>query len=128
MKILAINPGSTSTKIAVFEDTKEIMTQNIKHSTEELKDFAHIFEQFDFRKRVIIEELRSKGFDLKSFDAVVGRGGLLNPLPGGVYKVNQKMVDELKEAKMGDHASNLGAPIAMEIAKGGRRTDMCIYR
>ncbi|HPA55915.1 MAG TPA: butyrate kinase [bacterium] len=126
MKILAINPGSTSTKIAVFEDTKEIMTQNIKHSTEELKDFSHIFEQFDFRKSVIIDELNKKGFDISSFDAVVGRGGLLNPLPGGVYKVNQKMIDELKEAKMGDHASNLGAPIAMEIAKAaGEQT--CAY-
>ncbi|MGI6394227.1 MAG: butyrate kinase [bacterium] len=117
MKILAINPGSTSTKVAVFEDTKEIATQNIVHSAEELKKYDTIFDQFEFRKKVIVDELAGKGFEIKAFDAIVGRGGLLKPLPGGVYKVNDKMIDELKEAKMGDHASNLGGPIALEIAK-----------
>ncbi len=117
MKILAINPGSTSTKIAIFEDTKEIFTKNIKHSVDDLKEFSNIFEQYDFREKVILEEIKKEGFEISSLGAVVGRGGLLKPIKGGVYKVNQLMIDDLKAAKMGEHASNLGAPIAKEIAK-----------
>jgi butyrate kinase len=117
MKILAINPGSTSTKIAIFDDTKEVFTKNIKHSVDELEKFSNIFGQYDFRERVILEEIEKEGFEVSSFDAVVGRGGLLKPIQGGVYKVNQLMIDDLKAAKMGEHASNLGAPIAKEIAK-----------
>ncbi len=117
MKILAINPGSTSTKIAIFEDTEEVLTKNLKHSVEDLKKYDLIFEQYDFRKKIILEEIEKEGFDITSFDAIVGRGGLLKPIQGGVYKVNQLMIDDLKAAKMGEHASNLGAPIALELAK-----------
>lgn len=117
MKILVINPGSTSTKIAIFEDTKELMTKNIKHSVEDLAGFNRIFEQYDLREKVILDEVKNAGHDIKSFGAIVGRGGLLKPIRGGVYKVNQRMIDDLKEAKMGEHASNLGAPIALAVAK-----------
>ena len=117
MKILVINPGSTSTKIAIFEDTKELMTKNIKHSVEDLAGFNRIFEQYDLREKVILNEIKNAGYDIKDFGAIVGRGGLLKPIRGGVYKVNQKMIDDLKEAKMGEHASNLGAPIALAVAK-----------
>lgn len=117
MKILAINPGSTSTKIAIFEGTKEAFVKNIKHSVDELKDFTKIFDQYDFREKVILDELKNEGFEVSSLDAVVGRGGLLKPIPGGVYKINEKMIDDLKNPKMGEHASNLGAPIAHAIAK-----------
>ncbi len=117
MKILVINPGSTSTKIAIFEDTKELMTKNIKHSVEDLAGFNRIFEQYDLREKVILDEVKNAGHDIKSFGAIVGRGGLLKPIRGGVYKVNQRMIEDLKEAKMGEHASNLGAPIALAVAK-----------
>ncbi|HNW82710.1 MAG TPA: butyrate kinase [bacterium] len=116
MKILVINPGSTSTKIAIFEDTKELMTKNIKHSVQDLAGFTRIFEQYDLRKETILNEIKNAGFDIKSFGAVVGRGGLLKPIRGGVYKVNDLMIEDLKIAKMGEHACNLGAPIAREIA------------
>lgn len=117
MKILAINPGSTSTKISIFEDTTELMTKNIKHSVEELAGFNSIFDQYDFREKVILNEIANAGFDVQSFDAVVGRGGLLKPIRGGVYKINENMIEDLKLAKMGEHASNLGAPIALAVAK-----------
>ena len=117
MRILAINPGSTSTKIAVFDGVKEVIVKNIKHSVDELKDFEKIFEQYDFREKVILNELRKEGFEVSSLDAVVGRGGLLKPIPGGVYRINDKMIEDLKEPRMGEHASNLGAPIANAIAK-----------
>lgn len=117
MKILVINPGSTSTKIAIFEDTKELMTKNIKHSVDDLAGFNRIFEQYDMREKTILDEIQKAGHDIKSFGAIVGRGGLLKPIRGGVYKVNQRMIDDLKEAKMGEHASNLGAPIALAVAK-----------
>lgn len=116
MKILVINPGSTSTKIAIFEDTKELMTKNIKHSVQDLAGFTRIFEQYDLRKETILNEIKNAGYDVKSFDAIVGRGGLLKPIRGGVYKVNDLMIEDLKIAKMGEHACNLGAPIAREIA------------
>lgn len=117
MKILTINPGSTSTKISIFEDTAELMTKNIKHSVEELTGFNKVFDQYDFREKMILDEIVKAGFDVKSFGAVVGRGGLLKPIRGGVYKINEKMIEDLKEAKMGEHASNLGAPIALAVAK-----------
>lgn len=117
MKILVINPGSTSTKIAIFEDTKELMTKNIKHSVDDLAGFTRIFEQYDLREKVILDEIKNAGYDIKDFGAIVGRGGLLKPIRGGVYKINQRMIDDLKEAKMGEHASNLGAPIALAVAK-----------
>lgn len=117
MRILAINPGSTSTKIAVFDDVKEIFVKNIKHSVDELKDFQKIFDQYNFREKVILDELGREGFGVKTIDAVVGRGGLLKPIPGGVYRINEKMIEDLKSPKMGEHASNLGAPIANAIAK-----------
>lgn len=119
MRILAINPGSTSTKIAVFENNKQQFLKNIKHSVEELAPFGKIIEQYDFRKDIIVKELLDAGFETESFSAVVGRGGLLKPIAGGVYRVNEKMIADLKAAKMGEHASNLGGVIAKEIAKAG---------
>lgn len=119
MKILAINPGSTSTKIAVFKNNKQQFLKNIKHSVEELAPFGKIIEQYDFRKDIIVKELLDSGFEIESFSAVVGRGGLLKPIAGGVYRVNEKMIEDLKAAKMGEHASNLGGVIAQEIAKDG---------
>ena len=115
-KVLAINPGSTSTKIAAFEDDNLIMEKTLRHSSEELSRFESIVEQKLFRKEIILESLVEVGINPNDLDAVVGRGGLVAPIEGGTYEVNDKMVADLKDAIRGEHASNLGALIAREIA------------
>jgi butyrate kinase len=114
--ILVINPGSTSTKIGVFEDCVEIFTEGVAHSAEEIGAFPTIAAQYQFREKHIRDALARRGFELSRLDAVVGRGGLLRPIPGGVYKVNEAMRTELLEARYGEHASNLGALIADRLA------------
>lgn len=116
-KLLIINPGSTSTKIAVFHDKEQVFKKNIKHSTEEVSKFEKIADQFEFRKDVIMSELKAEGIDLNGLTAVVGRGGLLHPLTSGVYEVNAAMIRDLNEAANGEHACNLGGLIANSIAK-----------
>lgn len=116
-RILAINPGSTSTKIAIFEEGEQIFVKNIKHSAEELSEFKSIADQYDFRKQVILEELKMNDFDLNSLDAVIGRGGLVKPVPSGVYAVNDLMKEHLRIGYSGEHASNLGGLIADSIAQ-----------
>lgn len=116
-KLLIINPGSTSTKIAVFHDKEQVFKKNIKHSTEEVSKFEKIADQFEFRKDVIMNELKAEGIDLTGLTAVVGRGGLLHPLTSGVYEVNAAMIRDLNEAANGEHACNLGGLIANSIAK-----------
>ena len=113
---LIINPGSTSTKIAVFEDEKIIMETTLRHSNEELAPFNSIIDQYEFRKNVILSAVKEKGIEIESLSMVVGRGGLLKPMEGGTYPVNEKMIEDLKNSKMGQHASNLGGLIANEIA------------
>lgn len=117
MRILAINPGSTSTKIAVYDDVNEVFTKTLRHNVEELAPYKNVIEQFEFRKKIIMEALSEQNIDTESIDAVVGRGGLLKPIPGGVYRVNSEMIKDLKEMKRGEHASNLGGILAFEIAK-----------
>lgn len=114
MKILAINPGSTSTKIAVYEDEAPILVNNIRHTVEELSEFPRIIDQFEFRKNLVLDTLEAKGIPF-DFDAIVGRGGLLKPIPGGVYEVNDAMLDDIAHA-MRSHACNLGCLIAAELA------------
>lgn len=114
MKILAINPGSTSTKIAVYEDEKPLLVQNIRHSVEELSHFPRIIDQFEFRKNLVLEALEAHDIPF-AFDAIVGRGGLLKPISGGVYAVNDAMLDDIAHA-MRSHACNLGCLIASELA------------
>lgn len=116
-RILSVNPGSTSTKIAIYKDLNEEFTINIRHKVEELQEFKRIFDQYEFRKWVIIKAIEEARFDLKKINAVVGRGGLVRPIPSGVYRVNTKMLDELRNEVYGEHASNLGAVLAFEIAK-----------
>lgn len=117
IRLLIINPGSTSTKIAVFEDENMICEETLRHSVEELGKYNKIFDQFEFRKNIIIKALENKNMDLESIDAVVGRGGLLKPIEGGTYRVNEKMLEDLKCGLLGEHASNLGGILAYEIAK-----------
>ena len=116
-KLLIINPGSTSTKISVFEDEKEVFGETIRHSSEEIGEFKHISDQQNFRTEVILKILKDNKIDIKELDAVVGRGGLLKPILSGTYNVNGNMLKDLKESIKGEHASNLGAIIANEISK-----------
>lgn len=115
--ILVINPGSTSTKIAVYCDETIVIERKISHTPEEILQYPSIIAQYDFRKQLIIDCLNDHNFDLKKLDAVCGRGGMLRPLQSGTYLVNQKMIEDLSEGKYGQHASNLGAVIASKIAE-----------
>ncbi|RCW50560.1 MULTISPECIES: butyrate kinase [unclassified Halanaerobium] len=115
-KILVINPGSTSTKLAVFENKDRIIEENISHTEEEMEKFPTIVDQTKMRYSHIMDFLRKHNINIQSLSAVVGRGGLLKPLPGGTYNINQKMIDTVKSQKYGKHASNLGALLAKRIA------------
>jgi butyrate kinase len=115
--ILAINPGSTSTKIAVYENSKPVFLKNICHPAEELRNFNKITDQFEYRKNQIREELSHSHIDISKIKVIVGRGGLLKPIQSGVYRINERMKNDLKAELIGEHASNLGALIADEIAK-----------
>ncbi len=115
-KILIINPGSTSTKIGVYEDETQLMEETLRHSTEEISKYPSIYEQKDFRKDVILNVLKEKNVDLNDIDVVVGRGGLLKPIPGGTYATSDALIEDLKIGKQGQHASNLGGILAKEIA------------
>jgi butyrate kinase len=116
--ILAINPGSTSTKIAVFDIySNKIFQTNIKHSAEELAPYKSIVDQYEFRKRVVLETLKEAGIEINSIKVVVGRGGLIKPIPSGLYEVNEAMKEDLRKGVLGEHASNLGGLIADDIAK-----------
>jgi butyrate kinase len=116
-RILAINPGSTSTKVSVYEDEKELFVDVISHSDEELSKYNRIQDQYSFRKSVVVKLLFNNNIDIKNLDAVVGRGGLLLPVKSGAYKVNECMVNRLKNNPISEHASNLGALIAYDIAR-----------
>ena len=115
IKSLIINPGSTSTKIGVFEDENLLFEETLRHSTEEIAQFATIVDQKDFRKKIITDLLESKSFDIKSLNVVVGRGGMLKPIPGGTYAVTDELLADLKVGVQGQHASNLGGILAREI-------------
>ena len=115
-KILIINPGSTSTKIGVYEDETQLMEETLRHSTEEIAKYDTIYDQKDFRKEVILDVLKEKNVDLNDIDVVVGRGGLLKPIPGGTYATTPELLEDLKIGKQGQHASNLGGILAKEIA------------
>ena len=114
MKILAINPGSTSTKLAVFEDETPRLVRTLRHSVEELSAFPQVTDQFGFRKDLVLRELEADGIPL-AFDAVIGRGGLFKPIPGGVYAINEQMLHDARHASR-PHACNLGCLIAAELA------------
>ena len=116
-KILAINPGSTSTKVAIFNDKECVFKKNIKHQVEDLARFEKVSDQMTFRKDVIVNELKNENIDLSELDIVMGRGGLLRPITSGVYEVNDAMIRDLVNSPLGDHASNLGGLIANDIAK-----------
>ena len=117
MRILVINPGSTSTKIAIYQQERVIFLKTIRHTPEELRKYKRITDQFEFRRDVIINELKGADVHVETIDAVIGRGGLVKPIASGVYRVNEAMRTDLLECKRGEHASNLGALIAADVAK-----------
>lgn len=114
--ILVINPGSTSTKVAIFEGTENKNQKNLSHSAEDIAKFEKITDQYNFRKEAIIEWMNEIGVSTADLVAVVGRGGLLKPMPSGTYKVTDVMIEDLKIGVQGEHASNLGGIIAKAIA------------
>lgn len=116
IKSLIINPGSTSTKIGVFEDETLLFEETLRHSTEEIASYASIVDQKDFRKNIIVNLLREKDFDIHSLNVIVGRGGMLKPISGGTYPVTDELMADLKTGVQGQHASNLGGILAREIA------------
>ncbi|MGL5354020.1 MAG: butyrate kinase [Clostridium sp.] len=115
LKLLIINPGSTSTKIGVYNDEEEFLVETLRHSSEEIGEYETIYDQFQFRKNIILEVLKEKNFDISTLNAVVARGGMLKPMDSGTYSVNEKMLEDLKNGVQGQHASNLGGIIANEI-------------
>jgi butyrate kinase len=117
-RILVLNPGSTSTKIGVFENDMAILEKTIRHDTDVINSFQNIIDQYEFRKNTILETLDEEGININKLSAVCGRGGLLRPIEGGTYAVNEAMLKDLREGYAGQHASNLGGIIAYEIASG----------
>ncbi|MEH7358799.1 butyrate kinase [Priestia megaterium] len=117
-RMLIINPGSTSTKIGVFHNDKPIFDRTIRYDSQQMNQFETIYAQYEFRKNSILEALDEEGINLSKLSAVCGRGGLLRPIEGGTYEVNQAMLKDLKDGYAGHHASNLGGILAFEIASG----------
>ncbi|MCL1941694.1 MAG: butyrate kinase [Synergistaceae bacterium] len=116
-KILVINLGSTSTKVAVYEDSAELYVESINHTPEDLKRFSDIWEQIDFREEKIAASLENHGFTLEMLDCVITRGGCCRPLQSGIYVINQEMLDDLRSEKWGVHPTGLGSFIADKIGK-----------
>ena len=115
--ILIINPGSTSTKFALFEEDTLVFEKTLRHTTDEISVYARVVDQLEFRKELIINELKERQISFKDIRAVIGRGGLIKPIDSGIYLVNEKMKADLIEGKFGEHASNLGALIADELCR-----------
>lgn len=114
-KILAINPGSTSTKVALYDEERPLLESTLRHSTEEVSRFSDVIDQLDWRRGLILATLRDNGFDIGGLSAVIGRGGLIRPVTAGVYEVNSRMRYDLRHAQM-KHACNLGGLLAAQIA------------
>jgi len=116
-RILVINPGSTSTKIAVYQNYTPIFLKSINHPIEEIRKFKKIVDQYEFRKHIILHELEHAEIDLNSITIIIGRGGLIKPIESGIYEVNQEMLKDLKKGYLGEHASNLGGLISYDLAQ-----------
>lgn len=117
-RVLVINPGSTSTKIGVFHNETLIFEKSIRYDVDEINQYKTISDQYAFRRQSILESLHEEGINLSKMSAVCGRGGLLRPIQGGTYKVNEAMLADLRKGYAGQHASNLGGILAHEIATG----------
>ncbi|MDF2556429.1 MAG: butyrate kinase [Bacillales bacterium] len=116
-RILTINPGSTSTKVAVFDNENIVFQKTIRHKVEELKRFKQITHQNKFRMKTIMDALQEGSISVTSLSAVSARGGLVRPIPSGTYEINELMIEDLQHSPSGEHASNLGGLLADEIGK-----------
>ena len=116
-RILVINPGSTSTKISLFENSGEIFTETLRHGSDELAAYRRVIDQLDFRMGAIENTLVSKNVSLRSLHAIVARGGVLHPVPSGTFEINERMLKDLRTCRYGEHASNLGALVAAKVAQ-----------
>jgi len=116
-RVLTINPGSTSTKVAVYEDERPLFVETLHHPAQRLAAYQRIVDQYPLRREAVLAALRKHGIGLDSLHAVVGRGGILKPIPSGTYRVNEHMLADLRAPKEREHASNLGALLAYEIAR-----------
>lgn len=115
-RILSINPGSTSTKIALYDDEQEVFNKTLRHSEGELSGYDSIIDQADFRRQIILDALAESDINIQKLAAIVGRGGLVKPIPGGTYTISDALLEDVRHSPMGEHASNLGALLAYEIA------------
>lgn len=115
MKILIINPGSTSTKISVFDETKELFGKSVVHDSGILKQYTRTIDQLEYRKDLILAALKEAGFEMADFDAIGSRGGLVRHIPSGTYRINEQVIEDLKNCVNGEHASNLGPVLAKEL-------------
>lgn len=115
MKVLVINPGATSTKVAVFEEEQELLKKSIIHTAQELEGFDRVIDQAALRQRAVLAAVAEGGFRLEDFDAVCGRGGLYRPIPSGTYAVSDRVMQDVEQAPYGEHPSNLGAYLARRI-------------
>ena len=125
-RLLAINPGSTSTKIAVFDNEEPVFIEVLRHPLEEIKKYDKIVDQLNFRQDIILKTLKERSIEPETLDAIVGRGGNMKPVKGGTYRVNEAMVADLKVGVMGQHASNLGGIIAFEIGNTFKRPSFVV--
>jgi butyrate kinase len=115
-RVLVVNPGSTSTKVAVYDDEDPLFVENLRHRAHMLAAYAHIADQYPFRRDAVLVLLEEQEVEIASLDAVVGRGGILQPVPSGTFRVNARMLDEVQHPVGREHASNLGAMIANDVA------------
>lgn len=115
MKVLVINPGATSTKIAVFDEDKQVFKKGIDHSAQELDQFDRVIDQADYRQKAILDVVAESGYQLSDFDAVCGRGGLYRAIPSGTYAVSDAVMRDVEQAPYGEHPSNLGAYLAKKL-------------
>ena len=115
MKVLVINPGATSTKIAVFDEDKQVFKKGIDHSAQELDQFDRVIDQADYRQKAILDAVAESGYQLSDFDAVCGRGGLYRAMPSGTYAVSDAVMRDVEQAPYGEHPSNLGAYLAKKL-------------
>ena len=115
MKVLVINPGATSTKIAVFDEDKQVFKKGIDHSAQELDQLDRVIDQADYRQKAILDAVAESGYQLSDFDAVCGRGGLYRAIPSGTYAVSDAVMRDVEQAPYGEHPSNLGAYLAKKL-------------
>ncbi|MCD8098278.1 MAG: butyrate kinase, partial [Lachnospiraceae bacterium] len=115
-KIMCINPGSTSTRLAVFEEDRQIFNTNIAHSNEFLEKFHDVQAQLEYRYQLVKETLENNGIDVSGMDAIVGRGGALRPMEGGIFTINDAMLEDCRTSKYSEHPSNLGCQLAKMFA------------